>query len=258
MSSNDMDKELMAAAKAGDSAKVSKLLLLGANPRSLESGALQWAASNGHAECLMRLLPVSDAKADDSCALRLAAQNGHAECLRLLLPVSDAKAGQSLALRVAAQNGHAKCLLLLLDASDPKAKESYALRTAANNGHVECVRLLLPLSDPKALDCEALMLATRYEHVECARLLLAASGPLRAIDGLLEKVINAGSFKMAALLIGEEPQLLEGLDLSKCVAAARENGHADLASYFSAIMDQKELLEIAADRPARSLARPWL
>lgn len=131
--------------------------------------------------------------------------------------------------------------------------ESYALRTAANNGHVECARLLLPVSDPKALNCEALKLAARHEHMECARMLLAASGPLCEVHGLLEELIQAGSSKMAALLIEHEPRLIDGMDLSKSIALAIESDHADMAGFLSSVIEQRELLGMASHRPARSL-----
>ena len=195
MSSINVDQELIEATEAGDAAKVSELLVHGANPRSRKPGALQWAASNGLVEGLRRLLPVSDAKADDSFALWSAAKYGHAECVKLLLPVSD-----------------------------PKAGESYALRMAASMGHEECVRLLLPVS-----------------------------GPLCEIEGVLGAVLEAGRATVAALLIEEEPRLLDGVDLLKCLAAALENDHLDMAALLSSIIDKKELLEVALNRPRSSL-----
>ena len=158
----------------------------------------------------------------------------------------------SIALRLAAQKGSAECVRLLLPGSDPKADESYALRIAAKYGHVECLRLLLPVSDAKAEKWAALRWAAQSGHAECVRMLLAVSGPLGEIDGLLEEVFEAGQAKMAALLIEQEPMLLDGVDVSKCLVGAQEKSHGDLAAYLSSIIDQSELSGIAPDRSASS------
>ena len=163
----------------------------------------------------------ADPISESSRALRWAAMHGHAECVRLLLPVSDAKANESEALRAAAINGHAECVRLLLPASDPKAKKSAALRWAGING-----------------------------HADCARLLLAASGPLGEIEGLLKDILFAGQAKVAALLVEEDPGVLEGVDLSKCLAEAHKKGRADLAAYLSSIMEQRALGGVDPDAAA--------
>ena len=257
MPSRKIDQELVSAAQAGDAAKVSSLLAYGANPRSKKSGALVAAGENGHVECVRLLLPVSDAKAAESLALRVAANYGHAECVRMLLPLSDAKAENFYALRSAACSGHVECVRMLLAASDAKAMNSYALQLAAANGHAECVRLLLPVSDPAARNSLALRWAAESGRVECLWELLAESKPLVEIDGLLAGVMAAGQAKVAAILIEQEPRLLDGMDISKCLALAMENKHEDLAAYLSSIIDRKELLGMEQDRPAssRGLAR---
>ena len=249
MPSRDIDRELVDAADAGNDAQVSALLALGANPMRESSKALLWAAYKGHEECVRLLLPVSDPKEEMSRALRWAATNGHAECARLLLPVSDPQADDSHALRWAAKNGHAECVKLLMPASEPKARESQALKLAARNGHGECVKLLLPVSDALAGEFEALRGAAYNGHEQCVRLLLAASGPLGEIDGLLEQVIETGCAKVAAVLIGAEPRLLDGINLPKCLAEALAKEHRALAAYLSAIMEQRELSGMGQNRP---------
>ena len=86
---------------------------------------------------------------------------------------------------------------------------------------------------------------------------MTASGPLGKIGGLLEQVIEGGSAKVAALLIADDPRILDGADLQKCLASALEKGHGDMAGFLLSIMDQKELLAIAPDQTARgpTLAR---
>lgn len=68
--------------------------------------------------------------------------------------------------------------------------------------------------------------------------------------------MSAGQAKVAAALIGEDPRLLDGMDLSKCHAAALESGHGDLALYLSSIIDQREILGVMQD--AAASASRWL
>ena len=177
-----------------------------------------------------------------------AAQAGAAaQVSALLAEGADPMRESSSALRWAAKNGHGECVRLLLPMSDPTAEGSDALRLAAANGHAECVRLLLPFSDPKSDESWALRWAAHNGHVECVRLLLGACGPLIGINGLLEQVFYRGHAKVAAVLIGEEPRLLDKVNLPKCLAAALEKGHGDVASYLSSLMNQKELSSVAPD-----------
>ena len=250
MTQSDIDQELMHAAEAGSADRVSELLACGASPRKKRSYALRCAAAHGHVDCLRLLLPVSNPKAEDFDALRVAAEHGHAECVRLLLPVSDPKAMNSFALQSAAMNGHAQCVRILLPVSDPRAENSDALRWAAWRGHEECVRLLLPVSRANALDAQALRMAAEHGHAGCVRLLLAESGPLGEVDGLFEAVIESGQATMAALLVEAEPRLLDKINLSQRLAAALENGHGNLASYLSSIIDEREILGVAQDAQA--------
>ena len=157
---------------------------------------------------------------------------------------------KSNALRWAALYGHVECVRLLLPTSDPMAEDSYALRGASQNGHAECAKMLLTVSDAKAKDCHAIQLAARNAHADCVRMLLPVSSPLCEIGGFLEEVFESGHENVAALLIEEEPKLLDGVDLSECLAAARKRGHHDLAAYVSSIMDQKALVDVAPDASA--------
>ena len=71
--------------------------------------------------------------------------------------------------------------------------------------------------------------AAKNGHAECVRMPLAASGPLGEIDGLLEKVFDRDA-KVAALMIEEEAGLLDGINLSKCLAEALAKEHSALAA----------------------------
>lgn len=255
MLSVTVNEKLVTAAEAGDKDKVLELLASGADPRSRDSAALRVAASHGHEECVRLLLPVSNPNASAAhvplAPLMEAACAGHVECVRLLLPMSDTKARGSLALRVAVQNGHVECARLLLPVSDAAADDCYALRVAALNGRAECLTLLLPVSDAKALGSQALRLAVCEGHAECVRMLISVSGPLCEIEGLLDGAMSAGQAKVAALLIGEEPRLLDGVDLLGRREAAIKNNHGDMASLLLSIEDQKELSSLAPGQPAR-------
>jgi hypothetical protein len=70
---------------------IEKLIKEGADPKSNNSYALQWAARNGHLEIVKLLIPVSNPKANNSYALQWAARNGHLEIVKLLIPVSNPK-----------------------------------------------------------------------------------------------------------------------------------------------------------------------
>ena len=158
--------------------------------------------------------------------------------------MSDPMEQESGALRWAAMHGHAECVRLLLPVSDPKARESEALRYAAENGHEECLRLLLPVSNQKALKFLALRSSARNGHAECVKL-LAVSGPRLEIKRALKEAMAKGDSKIAALLIGEAAELIDEMDLSKCLAAAVKKKHGDLASYLSSIIEQRELVGVA-------------
>ena len=62
---------------------------------------------------------------------------------------------------------------------------------------------------------------------------------------------------MAALMIEEEPRLLDGINLPKCLAEALENRHGDLASYLSSIIDQREILGVALGAPDATECGRW-
>ena len=93
---DSINKQLKAAARASDTAKLAPLLL---DPKCHalfkdNNGitALMWAAHKGHGACPCLPLPMSDPLATDSGggnALMHAAYNGHASCVRRLLPLSD-------------------------------------------------------------------------------------------------------------------------------------------------------------------------
>lgn len=120
---------------------------------------LMLAATNGRAECLKILLPLSDPFAvdhDHFSALMLAAAGSHPDCVEILLPASN-PAHQSThgrdALMIAAAraaNGSLECCKLLLPGNNPLAASidgRTALMMAAEHGNFQVVSLLAPLSN---------------------------------------------------------------------------------------------------------------
>lgn len=147
------------------------------------------AASEGNAEEVLRLIPLSDLKAKGVVALGWAATKGHTQCVALLVPVCGAKIS-SKPLCWAAGRGHTECVELLIPVSDPKDTSSEALRLAAENGHTQCVARLIPVSAPKALNSYALRWAVREGHTQCMEMLYPVSDPVVALQRLQEDFPN--------------------------------------------------------------------
>ena len=95
------------------------------------------------------------------------------------------------------------------------------------------------LVEPKGEGLGALRWAASPSHENCVKFLLPRARPLCSVGRLLEGVFNAGHVNVATLLIGRDPRILDGVDLSKCHAAALDRAHGGLASYLSAIIDQR-------------------
>ena len=76
---------------------------------------------------------------------------------------------------------------------------------------------------PKADEWHALRRAARKGHVEFVKLLTAASKPLVEVRGLVAVAMKSGSAEVVAMLIGEEPEVLDGTNLSQCLATAIES-----------------------------------
>lgn len=206
---------LVRASQRGELENLAELLAQGADPKHERSRALRMAASAGHAECVVALLPLSDPS--DGAALCWAASAGHLECVKVLLPVSNPSAHGSQALLVAAQNGHAECVKLLIPVSVPKKDQSHPLRTASRNGHVECVRHLLPVSD------------SLFEHPELAH-----------------GALIGGQAQAMALMFEYEPRLSQRIDLSEALLSSTAAGHGDMAGLLASIIEKKELSTMAA------------
>lgn len=210
---DNIHERLVDCARDGNFEEISRLLAIGADPRHNASRALSLAAEHGQAQCVKLLIPLSEPQSNNSEALRKAASNGHAECTLLLAPVSDPKAEDSAALRFAAYHGQSEVVRQLIPVSDPKASHSCAIRWAAMNCHVECVKLLIPVSTLKT------------SRVVSAVLLLG------------------GNAQILSLMLASEPLLLDGHDLSRCLADSISNGHPELADLLSSMVEQKAIAE---------------
>lgn len=215
---------LLACAKRGDSAGIARLISQGADPAAKNSRALQYAAEDGHQDCVRLLIPISDPKARFSHALRWASRNGHLECVKLLIPVSDPKAENSYALRWAATNGYVECVKTLMPVSNLAAKKSQALRACAFNGHEECVKFLL-------------------EHV--------------AHDGIYQafrEVLARGIAPIVAIFLDRVPRLASPADIPTWLSAARDAQHFELADLLFSIVERRAL-ESSSPSSAPNLSR---
>jgi len=90
------DYDLEDAADIGWYDRVKELLDQGEDPKAENSGALVWAAEEGHTDIVRLLIPYSDVKANNSEALINAARYGHTDVVKLLIPHSDPEAVQYL------------------------------------------------------------------------------------------------------------------------------------------------------------------
>jgi len=197
---NPQEEVLIESARLGDIAGVKAALAAGA--RASNGAALYWAATQGHAEILSRLLAAdANVHANNDATLRYAAASGHAEIVNLLLAAdADVHAHDDEALRWAAVSGHVEIVSRLLVAgADIHANDDAALCRAARKGHAEVVnRLLAAGADPVvalkgALKGDRRRIATTLDACAAAltsaqrATLLAVSRPgelvrLRAID----------------------------------------------------------------------------
>jgi len=156
---------LVAAVRAGDSARVAGLLESGADAAATDTGgqdALMLAARLGDEGAARTLLDhgarPTRANRKGLTALMLAAAGGHAEVARLLATrgaeVEARDLGGHTALMLAANNGHVPAVQALLARGADTAARNHAGQTAAmlaeENGYGEVVALLRP-SDPAGL-----------------------------------------------------------------------------------------------------------
>jgi hypothetical protein len=112
----ELDIEMMDAARQGRDAEVARLLAAGANVHAGNDYALRYASENGHAAVVARLLAAgADVHANNDLALRWASENGHDVVVaRLLAAGANVHALYDDALFQASMNGHDAVVALLL------------------------------------------------------------------------------------------------------------------------------------------------
>ena len=197
------------------------------------SRALQYAAENGHADCVKALIPYSDPTAHNHWALFMAAAKGNLECVRLLAPFASAEE-ISTPLGWAAGQGHLECVHNL---SALTSDYHVAVRQAAENGRVECLQFLLsliPSPNPSSLSGDwALVDACTHGHTECVKLLLARRPPRSEnIPGLLEAA-HGGHVECVKLLI---PLLSPDVDHTQALVNAAR-GHLECVKLLIPLCD---------------------
>jgi ankyrin repeat protein len=258
------------AAQNGHQAVVERLLSRDPDLLDLpgygERTALIAAASNGHAELMLRLLERGAAAharmSEGTRALDWAAQEGHATAVKRLLAHDPALLdlpgyGERTALVAAAGNGHIELVqLLLARGADPRARRSsgaHALDSAAQEGHLAVVDLLIAhdarlLDLPGAGERTALMAAASAGRLDVVQRLLSlgADPRLRESEGTqaLDWAAQNGHRAVADALLTHDPGLLDfpGFGERTALLAAAWNGHEDVV---------RELLARGADTRRR-------
>lgn len=185
---------LVSAAEKGDVQRVRELLPL-SKPNSSEwKSALIWASTNGHAEVLKELIPLSDIKKWDifSTLMRNAEVYEHAQCLEVLLPYIPLYYPNGFDFDElfvsAATNKTADCLRVLLPHVNLfKYTGKAALKRAVEGKHAACVEFLLPLTDPSGIDAtQQLLEAVAINDVYCIKVLLPLCHTLHETNVLTE------------------------------------------------------------------------
>lgn len=255
---------LQMAAWRGDEAELARLLPspehgpedpVDFDPTPGVSLALCWAAFQGHAPLVERLLPLSDPLVIGSSALCLAVQqnrpeavdvlldflgkggalnhaplrdaciHAHAHLVELLIPLCSPKWKGFQALCEAASRGHVQVVKALIPFSEPKFEHSKALREAVRGGHGDTVALLIPVSDPGALSSEALQEAAMQGCSSVVEQLLPVSDVDEALAGLVAKTHWTGI-----------ERLLEGVSQERVGRALREVPLDTLSPRLRALM----------------------
>lgn len=248
-----VDKQLLRAAAAGDSAKLRELIANGADVRLRESTLgdppLVLAARNGDVDAIIVLLDagasVYGVGNSNATALTVAAENGHTDAVRILLHAGaevDHLTGGLIAdqtvLMRAAESGHDETVDILLSAgADVHATSMYgvtALVLAARNGHTSVVQSLIDAGAFVRFEGGgALRAASVGGHAETAGLLVGAGAEVDAPsrNGDWTPLILAsreGRSNVVAVLIAG------GAEVSACtengttaLMVAAENGHVE-------------------------------
>lgn len=218
-------EKLEEAVKAGDVARVLKIVAASPISSRLAWEAVQEAVEANNEDIIDALLP-SLLPTQSAFPLAVAASGGQVSILRKLIPVSNPRADESLALSWAARSGSVEAVEALLPFTDPLASDSNALVHAAREGHAKVVTLLIPLSDPKANGNRALWEAATHGHLNIVKLLLPVSSAIVCAMSILPDAAARGATDVIKILLKAKlpdagDTYATGLD------AAATNGHLD-------------------------------
>lgn len=214
MSQEDLDRELLSAARAGNNEKVNTLL------------TKKW---------LSKCARVDAKDADGWTALMLSAQENHADTARTLLAkganVNCTNRNGYTALMIAAQEGFLPIVQILLSKSAQpnvlSGNGATALMSAAQNNHVDIVQALIAQgADPNVKNTEgstSLILAVFMGHIGVVKALLSAS----TIDIEAANKNGANALRIAAM--NGKSEIVQTLLSSKAdINAADQNNNTAL------------------------------
>lgn len=225
-SSNSLDKELLEAARKGDTAAVQSLLQSGANIETTDqygSTALIEAASGGYTDTVKLLLGRGaniEAKLSfGRTVLSAAAGSGHPDTVKLLLDKgANIHAEGDRALIDATTYGQTEMVKLLLKkGANIHAEGDDALTNAAGLGHTDIVSVLLDAgADIKAKDKygnTALGEAALEGHTDTVKLLLDRGADIHAKgDDALIGAADGGHTETVKLLLDRGADIHAGGD----------------------------------------------
>ena len=267
-----MEVMLLVACKAGDTARVKRLLDRDANLRfhardvSYERTALHWASFNGYAPIVKLLLEyacsgggrraskILNAKDKQNLTpLDLATYCGFKETVRLLLDSGasvEGSRGRHRPLHTACVSGNLRIVNMLLEKSaqvNARTESGFTpLHLASYHGHSDVIYLLLvhnaDLGVKYSNGCTALHWASKKGHLEAARALVSAGSSVKSTDKLGMTPLHCASLdghidlvRYFVLDMGVNPHVLNN----------EGNTPRDLAS-FDEHFDVVEFLDVVA------------
>lgn len=134
---------------------------------------LEWAAKNGHVECVRALLKHSHPSTHFPSAA-FSARHGHLDVVEILAPALKSKHAGDI-LTAAAVGGHTTIAKLLERTfSQQDLKQGEALKNAAASGHVDMVRHFVEYASSQQI-ARALNNAACYGQPACVKVLLSHS-----------------------------------------------------------------------------------
>lgn len=247
------------AAWQGDAAEVARLLP--ALPATTTADltalhlAMEWAAKNGHVHVVDKFVVVGGFKQPYTRALRKAADQGHVNVVRFLIPFSTPNRDAALALHDAARAGQLEMVALLMTFANDQDYILHALASAASTGQTAVVAQLISGLPPPALvrDSRALRLAAQNGHLEVVKLLLPVSNP----EDLGNEGISALALAAAA---GHEKvvhHLLSTVDPkahgSQALARAAMNAQLNMVKLLAPISDLRDAWELLVSQRMNKL-----